>query len=93
MILDTQEDPVKEDKYLKNLLERRVDRLIVAPSKEDTGIPETLRSGTVPVVFADRYFSRDFDSVKGNNFSGISLLVSHLVCRGYRRVGFISGPL
>jgi LacI family transcriptional regulator len=93
LILDTQENSVKEAKYLKDLLERRVDGLIIVPSKEDTDIPKVLRKKPIPAVFVDRYFSKDFDSVKGNNFSGISLLVSHLVNRGYRRIGFISGPL
>lgn len=93
IIVDTQEDPLKEREYLKNLLTRRVDGLIVIPSKEDTDVPEILKHESIPIVFADRYFGGGFDSVKGNNFSGISLLVSHLVSRGYKKIGFVSGPL
>ena len=41
----------------------------------------------------DRYFSRECDSVKGDSFSGISLLVGQMITAGYSRIAAICGPL
>jgi LacI family transcriptional regulator len=93
IICDSEENQLKEDRYLLNLFERRVDGLIIIPSKENSKIPQLIGKKTIPIIFVDRYFSNEYDSIKGNNFSGISLLVSHLVSRGYTRIGIINGPL
>jgi DNA-binding LacI/PurR family transcriptional regulator len=93
VIFDSEENSFKENKYLHEILERRFDGLIIVPSKENTKIPRIIKEKQFPVVFADRYFSNEYDSIKGNNFSGISLLVSHLVSRGYKKIGNIAGPL
>jgi DNA-binding LacI/PurR family transcriptional regulator len=93
VIFDSEENSFKESRYLHEILERRFDGLIIVPSKENTEIPRIIKEKQFPVVFADRYFSNEYDSIKGNNFSGISLLVSHLVSRGYKKIGAIAGPL
>lgn len=93
VIFDSEENSFKEKKYLHEILERRFDGLIIVPSKENTEIPSLVKERPFPIVFADRYFSNEFDSIKGNNYSGISLLVSHLVSRGYKKIGIIAGPL
>ncbi len=93
IICDTEENSKKEDKFLCNLFEKRVDGLIVIPSKEDSKMPNLILEKGIPTVFVDRYFSNAFDSIKGNNYSGIALLVSHLTTRGYKKIGIINGPM
>lgn len=91
IIYDSEEDAVKEEKYLQSLLERRVDGVLFVPSKENKRIPEFIKQKSIPTVFIDRYFSKDFDFVKGNNYSGIALIISFLVSRGYEKIGMIAG--
>jgi DNA-binding LacI/PurR family transcriptional regulator len=92
VIFDSEEDSLKENRYLHEILERRFDGLIIVPSKENTEIPVIIKEKPFPVVFADRYFSKEYDSIKGNNYSGIYSLVSHLISRGYKKIGTITGP-
>jgi LacI family transcriptional regulator len=93
IICDSEESPAREQKYLSRLLERRVQGLIFIPALEKCETVDRLSRSRLPVVYVDRYFSNDCDSVKGNNYSGISLLVTQLVQEGYRRIAAIAGPL
>jgi LacI family transcriptional regulator len=92
LIGDTNENPAREHEYLRDFFSRRIDGLIIIPAIEHGKIPTILKGRHVPTVFVDRYLSDKFDCVKSNNQAGISLLLSHLLEKGYRRIGFISGP-
>ncbi len=93
IICDSEEDPDKEAAYLRELFSRRIDGLIIIPSLEHNRILQILGRRSAAVVFVDRYLSEDFDCIKSNNQAGMSLLISHLIARGYREIGLISGPL
>ncbi len=96
IIFDTREDPEKENKCLQKAFERRVDGLIFGPSVKE-GRSRLLYRGCVPVVFVDRYLdiskhSKNFDIVRGNNYSGVFQAISYLASQGYREIGGIMGP-
>ncbi len=93
IICDSEEDPEKEIAYIKDLFSRRIDGLIVIPSIEHNPIIQALKRRDVATVFVDRYLSDDFDCIKSNNYAGMSLLISHLVERGYTDIALIAGPL
>ena len=93
IICDSEEDPDKEAAYLRELFSRRVDGLIIIPALERNRILQLLGRRPVAAVFVDRYLSEDFDCIKSNNQAGMSLLISHLIARGYREIGLIGGPL
>ncbi len=93
IICDSEEDPNRELHYLNDLMSHRIDGLIMIPALEHNVLPQVLKQLNVPAVFVDRYLSSDYDCIKTDNHAGVSLLVNHLVARGYRSIGFISGPL
>jgi LacI family transcriptional regulator, galactose operon repressor len=92
IICDSEENPERELHYLNELLARRIDGLVMIPALEHNVLPRVLKQLNVPAVFVDRSLSSEHDCIKTDNHSGISLLVNHLVARGYRRIAFVCGP-
>ena len=93
VLCNTDEKPQKEQRYLKALLSKRVDGLIIA----STG-PQNDYSALVcnlPIVFVDRRpggKSADlFDTILVDNRGGSFQAVEHLLENGYRRIGIITG--
>ncbi len=83
--------PSVEESAMENLLELRVDGLILAsPRVGDEAIAHAGRS--VPVVVLNRDTNDDSsDSVTNDNIAGARLAVEHLVSFGHRRIAFIEG--
>ena len=90
IICDSEETLQKEDRYLRDLIERRIDGLILIPVLERLIIPSIIKN--IPTVFIDRSLCSTCDCVKGNNFSGIAMLVTHLYNKGCRKMAFVGGP-
>ena len=93
IICDSEENPQRELHYLDDLMARRIDGLVMIPALEHNVLPRVLKQLNIPAVFVDRSLSSEHDCIKTDNHAGISLLVNHLVGRGYRSIGFISGPV
>ncbi len=83
--------PSVEESAIENLLQLRVDGLILAsPRVDDEVIARVGRS--VPVVVLNRDTGDDTsDSVTNDNIAGAHLAIEHLVSFGHRRIGFIEG--
>ena len=83
--------PSIEESAIENLLELRVDGLILAsPRVDDEVIGRAGRSA--PVVVLNRNTADDnSDSVTNDNIAGAHLAVEHLVSFGHRRIAFIEG--
>lgn len=93
IICDSEENPQKERKYVVDLLERRAEGIVTIPSREKSEILSLCKGKHVPLVFVDRFFSGKYDSIRVSNFKGMSLLVSHLVKQGCKRIALIGGPI
>jgi LacI family transcriptional regulator len=91
-IMDSEENPEKEARSLRDLLDRQIDGLVYIPVLSNRKIPAILADHPLPLVFVDRHLGTGHDCVRGNGFSGISLLISHLVAEGRRRIAWIGGP-
>jgi len=93
MLCNTDEDPAKEDVYLRLLREKQVDGLLLAPS----GLPTPnlrlwLRAG-LPLVLVDRRLAGvHADAALVDNKEGARSAVQHLIALGHRRIGMIGGP-
>ena len=91
-VCDTRDDPIREQHYVRSLLRRRVDGIIVAGRRTE---PRAPLSGTVPVpvVYA---FARSADpadcSVVVDEEAGAVLAVEHLLRTGRRRIAHVTGP-
>lgn len=87
------DNPEKELKYLHVLHENRVDGVILSPTGKNRDYLQFLISSGIPVSFVDRTVEGvDCDAVVVNNREASYRAVEYLVKKGYRRIGFISGP-
>jgi LacI family transcriptional regulator len=78
-----------EGEYLRNLVDRQVDGLIVVPSDDTRGLSARVQ-GT-PLVVVDRDISvPGADFVGADHKEGARQMVSHLVSLGHRRIGCIA---
>lgn len=92
---NTDDELIKEEKYIDMLVEKMVDGIIFTPSsRRKTGI-SSLKQASIPIILVDR--DVDFKGVRGkiivDNFRGAYQAVNHLLDCGYKKIVYISGPL
>lgn len=89
---DTHDEPARESRVVDQLLDRRVDGLLLAPSPgaADSVLPRVARSGT-PLVLIDRFADTDCDQVAPENTASVRTLVDHLATLGHTRVAAVTG--
>ncbi len=92
LIGDTHDEPGKELQMVRELLRRRVDGLLLAPSPgaADELLPFLASQGT-PLVLLDRFLPVDVDQVGTENEAPAAQLVEHLAEHGHRHIGLIAG--
>ncbi|MGB5822940.1 MAG: LacI family DNA-binding transcriptional regulator [Proteocatella sp.] len=93
-LCNSDENIKKEEYYLCNFIEKRVDGIILAPSrKSSTKLNQLLKDYDRPVAVVDRRvegLTCDI-FVSSDNFKGAYIGVSHLISQGYRRIAFFGG--
>ncbi|MEV0732465.1 LacI family DNA-binding transcriptional regulator [Polymorphospora sp. NPDC050346] len=91
-VCDTRDDPIREQHYVRGLLRRRVDGIIVAGRRTEPR-PPLAADLPVPVVYA---FARSADpgdcSVVVDEPAGAALAVEHLLRTGRRHIAHVTGP-
>lgn len=92
LLCDGRGDPLRERHYLSELLNRRVDGLVVTGRRPDAR--RSVGQLPIPVVYV---LSRSDDpgdlSVTHDDEQGARLAVEHLVAVGRTRLAYVSGPL
>jgi LacI family transcriptional regulator len=92
-LYNTDENPVKQQRYLDVVVAQRADGVIIAPYDSDAQNLAQLRKRNIPTVIIDRRIDGwDVDSVRGDSLSGAKALVQHLISLGHERIAMISGP-
>ncbi|MEW6637947.1 MAG: LacI family DNA-binding transcriptional regulator, partial [Actinomycetota bacterium] len=87
------EDPGKEESYLRVLLEKRVDGIIISPARAESPHLAKVVSERVPVVFVDRSVEGiGAPVVRADGRRAVNQLVRYLVSMGHKRLSIISGP-
>ncbi|OZM78762.1 LacI family DNA-binding transcriptional regulator [Pseudonocardia sp. MH-G8] len=90
-LCDARGDPLREQHYVRTLLTRRTDGIIVTAERTDPRLPITVER-PVPVVYAYAQSTRSQDvSVVPDDHQGATLVTRHLVESGRRRIGHITG--
>ncbi len=93
MLCNTDEDPEREQEYLRVAVSEPVAGVIIVPSSRTTSLDFALER-QVPVVCVDRRAPGNaVDSVVADNVGGAVAGTRILFESGYRRVGCVSGPL
>ena len=94
ILCNSDDDPVKQGKYIRVLAEKQVDGLIVLSSGGDDELGEQLRQARMPQVLVDREVdSSSADLVEVNHDGGGWLATRHLLQLGHSRIACITGPL
>jgi LacI family transcriptional regulator len=89
---DTHDEPQKELQMVQELVLRRVDGLLLAPSAgAEANALRYLDSQQLPVVLLDRFLPVDIDQVGTENEKATAELVDHLADLGHTRIGLVAG--
>jgi LacI family transcriptional regulator len=93
ILCNSDDNPDKQRSYLRVLLEKRIDGLIVASAGGDIGLAQGLANVRTPMVIVDRGLDGvDADLVRIDHEYGAYLATRHLLELGHRDIATISGP-
>jgi LacI family transcriptional regulator len=90
---NTDFDHSSHEDVLLTLLERSVDGFILCTASRADDLVSALLEENVPVVLANRVAENvAVPSVVNDDYTGMQLVVDHLVSLGHTQIGHISGP-
>jgi LacI family transcriptional regulator len=93
ILCNTDENAVKQDKYVRLLLQRQVDGFLLVPSQNTVESVALIQHQKVPLVIMDRQVSGvTVDVVRGDSEGGAYDLTCYLIGLGHRRIAVLSGP-
>jgi len=93
LICNSDNDPRHQQDYMRTLLEKRVDGLLLSSAGDDQALARIFKMARVPAVTVDRLVPGvRGDRVAVHNLQGARLAVEHLLALGHRRIACISGP-
>ncbi len=92
LLNDSEDDTEKEKRNIRNILEKEVGGLIIAPVNSER-YPKEIKDTQTPVVLVDRkYDTHDKVFVGINNFDSGYIGTEYLASKGCRTIGFIGYP-
>jgi LacI family transcriptional regulator len=92
MFCNTDESEAEETEYVRVLIQRRVDGVLLVPATESSESLQLLRENGLPLVVLDRrLLSGDADEVRTDSEAGAYLAVRHLIELGHRRIVVLTG--
>jgi LacI family transcriptional regulator len=94
ILANSNERPDREHRYVSTLVSKRVDGLILSPSRGDHGtLTRLLQSANIPVVVVDRDAALpNADVVLYDNEGGSIEATRYLLELGHARIGCVAGP-
>jgi LacI family transcriptional regulator len=89
-----EDDPDIELAYVRTMVERNADAVILSPSASSEGALALLSSAGVPTVVVDRVSatSKRFDTIEVDNFAGGYAAAAHLREHGHTAIACLAGP-
>ena len=93
-LCNSDNDPRRQQQYMRTLLEKRVDGLLLSSAGDDEALARIFeKMASVPSVTVDRLVpGARADRVSVDNTQGAQRVVQHLLSLGHRRIACISGP-
>ncbi len=94
ILCNTDESEAEEEQYLRVLLERQVDGILLVPAQNKPEPIQLIRKQNIPVVILDRRLPGELaaDTVRGDSFGGAYLLTQHLISLGHENITMLAGP-
>ncbi|WP_108650819.1 substrate-binding domain-containing protein [Dongshaea marina] len=94
ILCNTENQQHRQQSYLKMLLEKRVDGLLVMCSEISQQLLSLLKTQNTPQVVMDGGWPCDFaDLIQDNSRHGAYLATNHLIRQGYQEIGCLTGPM
>ncbi len=95
-MLKTIPDDIEKDDMITDLNElimsKRISFVIILGELKNAKIIDFLKNSTIPILFHSwEYDKFRFDTVMGDDFSGIQEAIAHLVSLGHKDIGLING--
>lgn len=93
VLCTTENEPAREEEYIKLLRRKRVDGLVIATATLDDPHLLELQRFRIPFVLVSRLAEKvEAPFVVVDDRKGGRLAVEHLVSLGHKKIGFIGGP-
>ena len=93
LVVNTDNDPVRERSQMEAMRARQVDGFIAATARLDVELLEEAAAGGAPMVLVNRSLEDgSLPAVTVDDRYGIRLAVDHVVDLGHARVGHVAGP-
>ncbi|MBV9104898.1 MAG: LacI family DNA-binding transcriptional regulator [Verrucomicrobia bacterium] len=93
VLCNSDDQPERQQTYLRVLLEKRIDGLIICSAGDDLGLAEHVREANVPIIIVDRAVKGvTSDIVQIDHFKGGYLATRHLLEQKHKSIGCIAGP-
>jgi LacI family transcriptional regulator len=94
ILCNAYDDAKKQAAYLRVLMEKRIDGLILVASGDDEELSEILRDMPMPKVVVDREVRGvDADFIEADHERGGYLATRYLASLGHRDIACVSGPI
>ena len=94
ILCNAYDDSKKQAAYLRVLMEKRIDGLILVASGADDELALLLRDQAVPIVLVDREVSGvAADFIEADHEKGGYLATKYLLELGHREIACVSGPI
>ena len=92
ILCNTDESPIKEDSYVRVLLQKQVDGFLLVPAHSDAHAAALILKQSVPLVVLDRTVPLPVDMVRSDSEGGAHDLTCHLLELGHRCIAMLTGP-
>jgi len=93
ILCNSDESEVEQDKYLRVLLQKQVDGVLLVPARSTLEPIQFVQSQDTPVVVLDRLIpNAQADTVRCDSEGGGYQLTRLLLSLGHRRIAVLSGP-
>lgn len=93
-LCNTDDDPAKEERYIESLLRRRVAGIAIVATLGSTAQLQRLATREQPFVMLHRKIEGiAADVIRADSRQGAFNLTQRLLEQGWRRIGFVGGPL
>lgn len=92
ILCNTNEIPENEEFYLKVLLDRQVDGIIIAPiHTQEWDYLESIRKETTVILIDRIFYETDLPWVTGDNTLAAKAVITELIKLGYNRIAYLGG--
>lgn len=93
LLVDTEEDPIKEKEAMVFLKEKRIEALVLAGTGSNREYIESIvKAGIRVILFDRRYTNLSLDTVAEDNLYATKSAIEYLARKHHSKIGIINGP-